>query len=254
MNEKTRTKKKVSGRPALWVDPPLGWKFCPGCHHSIIERAILETVDELGLGGKSIAVIGIGCGAFFVKRLNLDNIYAAHGRAADVSTAIKRVHPDCIVFTMQGDGDCFSIGAGPLMGALTRAENITVFMFNNGHFGMTGGQMAPTTIEDHPTTTTPKGRNPSLAGYPAHVPELIAPMKAVTYTARGAVNNPSNFQRTKGYIKTALKKQMEGDGLSFVEILSACPTHLHMSPVDSLKWMENEMIPEFPLGEFKNID
>jgi len=171
-----------------------------------------------------------------------------------VATAIKRVLRDePIVFTVQGDGDCVAIGAGSLFNAVARAERISVFMVNNANFGTTGGQLAPTTLMGQVTTTTPRGRTPA-EGYPVHVPEVLVNFKGVAYAARGAVHTPANYQRTKRYLKTAFQKQIDGVGFSFVEILAACPPDWHMTPVESLRFIEEKMIPEFPLGEFKNVD
>lgn len=216
-------------------------------------RVIAEVLDELGIDGKTIAVIGIGCNGYISYALNIDRVLGAHGRAPDTATAIKRLRPDTIVFTSQGDGDCIAIGAGSFIAALTRGETITIVMCNNANYGTTGGQMAPTTLMGQVTTTTPKGRDAVMGGYPVHTAELAATFRGVAYSARSALNSPANYQRTKRYLKTAFQKQTDQAGLSFVEVLLACPTNWHLSPVESLKWIEEKMIPEFPLGEFKNI-
>jgi 2-oxoglutarate ferredoxin oxidoreductase subunit beta len=170
-----------------------------------------------------------------------------------MATAIKRSYPDNIVFTVQGDGGLLSIGADPLLGALNRAEKITIIMLNNAVYGTTGGQMAPTSLVGQKTTTTPQGRDVLQTGFPTHAAEMIATFRGVAYSARGALNNPYNYERTKGYVKTAFQKQMNKVGFTFVEILCACPSNWRLSPTDSLKWIEGKMIPEFPLGEFKSL-
>ena len=243
----------VSGSPKSWVRRPGGGLQCAGCHHPTVERLICETVEELEIEYKTIAVAGVGCSTRFVLPVDLDGMVTAHGRAPDVATGIKHSCPDTIVFTVQGDGDCIAIGAGPLIGAASRAERLTIIMVNNANFGTTGGQMAPTSLIGQVTETTIEGRS-SSSGYPMHVPELLATIRGVAYCARGAVNTPANYQRTKKYVRTAFQKQIDDVGLSFIEILSACPPNWRMTPLQSLKWIEENMIPEFPLGEFKNVD
>ncbi|GAF72899.1 unnamed protein product, partial [marine sediment metagenome] len=217
-------------------------------------RAIAEAIDELDMGGKAVSVYGIGCSDFLYYTLYVDTIFGPHGRAPDIATAAKRAYPDNLVFVMEGDGALMAIGAESFLGALTRAEKITVIMFNNTVYGTTGGQLAPTTLVGQVTGTTPKGREPTREGFPTHTAEMVTTFKGVAYSARGAFNNPYNYERTKGYIKTAFQKQIDNIGLSFVEALCACPTNWHMTPEESLKWIEEEMIREFPLGEFKNVD
>jgi 2-oxoglutarate ferredoxin oxidoreductase subunit beta len=238
MNTKETKKEIVSPTPKTVIFPPPG---CPGCQHPTIGRIIAEVLDEMDIADNVIGVAGIGCNAGAIALLN-------------EATAIKRLCPDAIVFTIQGDGDCISIGAGPFIGALTRGEKITIIMCNNANYGTTGGQQAPTTLINQVTTTTSDGRKAATGGYPAHTAELAAVFKGVAYSARAAVNNPANYQRTKKCVKKAFKKQMDGVGLSFVEILSACPPNWHMSPAESLKWINEEMLAEFPLGEFKDVD
>ncbi|MDY6835135.1 MAG: thiamine pyrophosphate-dependent enzyme [Chloroflexota bacterium] len=243
----------VSGTPTQWVRRPGGNIQCAGCHHPSVERLICEVVEELEIADKTIAISGVGCSTRFTVPVDLDGLVTAHGRAPDAATGIKRVHPDAMVFTVQGDGDCIAIGAGPLIGAVSRAERITVIMVNNANFGTTGGQMAPTSLMGQVTETTPQGRSAST-GYPMHVPELLATVKGVAYCARCTVHTPANYQRTKKYVKSAFQKQLDNVGFSFVEILAACPPNWRMSPIQCLKWIEETMIPEFPLGEFKNVD
>jgi len=251
---KVVTKRMVAGRPKLLVRQTAGFVYCPGCHEPLTARVIAEVLDEVGMGGRTIGVFDIGCNSFLLGLLDIDAILTPHGRPPDMATAVKRVYPDNIVFTVQGDGGLLSIGADPLLGALTRAERITIIMLNNAVYGTTGGQLAPTSLVGQKTTTTPEGRDTTQTGFPAHAAEMIAAFKGAVYSARGAFNTPANYQRTKRYIKTAFQKQMDKVGLSFVEILCACPANWGMSPTDSLKWIEEKMVPEFPLGEFKNVD
>jgi len=250
MSDKSVTKVRLTATTVRSVPP----QICPGCQYWTLGRVLAEVLQELDIYGKTIGVVGVGCHGNSVAVLNIDSMLAAHGRAPDVATAIKRLRPDAIVFTIQGDGDCIAIGAGAFIGALTRAERLTIIMCNNANYGTTGGQLAPTTLMGQITSTTPGGRGTGGDGYPTHTAELAAIFKGVAYSARGAINSPVNYQRTKGYIKTAFQKQMEGVGLSFVEVLSNCPPNWHLSPLDSLKWIEEKMVPEFPLGEFKNVD
>ena len=245
-------REKIAGRPDLWLrtaNNPI--PSCPGCHEPTTARAILEVLQEMGLTGDTVMVLGVGCSFAFQSMIDLDYLCCAHGRPPDGATAVKRVlKGKPLVFTVQGDGDCIAIGAGALINAAARAENFTIIMLNNANYGTTGGQLAPTTPLGHVTSTTPQGRS-TKEGYPVRVPELLATFDGVVYTARGAVNTPANYQKTRGYIKKAFQSQMAGQGLSFVEVLCACPPNWHMTPLDSLKWIEQTMIPQFPLGEFK---
>ena len=242
---------KIVGQPSLMM---MILPFaCAGCQNQTVSRIIAETLVELGVDGKAVSIIGVGCAGSLVLSMNVDRTMSAHGRPPDLATAVKRLRPDTFVFTVQGDGDCMAIGAGPFIAALTRGEKISIIMCNNTCYGTTGGQLAPTTVMGEVTATTPDGRQPSTEGYPAHTAELAALFKGTAYSARGAVNTPANYQRTRTYIKTAFEKQINNVGLSFVEVLIACPVNWRMSPVDCLKWIDTEMIPEFPLGEFKNV-
>lgn len=254
-----KMKERVVTRPSLLFDNKLarehGMTICPGCQHTTVGRVIAEVLEEMGLGGKAIGVFGIGCISLSLQALlNFDYVGGGHGRPPDLATAIKRLLPEAVVFTAQGDGDCIAIGAGPLIGALTRGEKFTIFMSNNANFGATGGQWAPTTLLEQVTLTTPEGRQAEREGYPLPTAELVAQFRGVAYSARGALTTPANYQRTKRYVKTAFQKQLGNVGLSFVEILSACPTDWHLTPVESLKWIEEKLMAEFPLGEFKNVD
>jgi len=246
-------KEWVSGTPKLIDLRGMAFPLCAGCGHPLVARLICEAVEELGIGGRAIGVAGVGCSVNIVMMVGTDSMGTPHGRPPDAATGIKRLLPEAVVFTAQGDGDCISIGAGSLFGAVARSEKITVIMANNGNYGTTGGQLAPTTPMGEVTTTTPSGRTPAF-GYPVHVAEVLVPWKGVAYSARGAVNSPASYQRTRGYLKTAFQKQMDNVGFSFVEILTPCPPNFHLSPLQSLSWVEEKMVAEFPLGEFKNVD
>jgi len=243
-------KVKVAALPRTVTVPMPG---CPGCQYPTVGRIIAEVMEELDLDGKAIQVAGIGCHSGTAV-LDVDVIQGSHGGAPDMATAIKRLSPDSFVFTVQGDGDCIAIGAGSFIGALNRAEKITIIMCNNANYGTTGGQMAPTTIIGQRTTTSPGGREGATSGYPMHVAELASTFRGVAYSARGALTNPKDYQRTKRYIRKAFQKQLDRIGLGFVEVLFACPANWHLSPAESVKWVKEKMIPEFPLGEFKDVD
>jgi len=228
---------------------------CPGCGHGLVGKILLEVIEDMGIADRVVAVGGIGCHAMAIMMTKMDRTVGAHGTAPATATGIKQaLYDDAIVITVQGDGDCAAIGAGYLVNAAARAERITVFMLNNANYGTTGGQMAPTTLVGQVTPTTPEGRDAKICGYPLHVPEMLATIKGVAYSARSAVSSPANFQRTKRYIKTAFQKQIDDVGFSFVEVLDPCPINWHMTPVDALEWMEEKQIAEYPLGEFKNVD
>ena len=226
--------------------------FCPGCMHSIVVRLVAEVIEEFGIVDRTILFPGVGCdanGAF--GYLDLDNIVSAHGRACAVASAYKRCNPDNVAITYQGDGDLAAIGFAESMHAANRGDNITVIFVNNVQYGMTGGQMAPTTLEGMKTTTTPYGRNPETEGYPMHVCEMMNLLKRPSYIARGTCTDPKNVLKTKEYIRKALTNQLDGKGFSIVEILSACPSNWGLSPLKCIDFINDKMIPEFPLGEFR---
>ena len=228
---------------------------CPGCGSPLACKAIMEVLEELEIIENSVVVIGVGCAGMGFFGANIDMAMCAHGPSPSVAEGIKQAnYDDVIVFTVQGDGDCAAIGAGYLINSASRGDKITIFMFNNTNYGTTGGQMAPTTLIDQKTTTTPEGRGGSVHGYPIHVPELLATMKGVAYSARGSVHDFKHYQQTKKYVKAALKKQMDGIGLSFVEIITACPVNWHMTPLKSMEWIKEDVLTEYPVGEFKNVD
>jgi len=225
--------------------------YCPGCGHGIVHRLICEIVDELGIREKVIGICPVGCSVVAYDYFDFDMVEVAHGRAPAVATGIKRVRPDQVVFAYQGDGDLASIGTAEIIHAASRGEAFSVFFINNATYGMTGGQMAPTTLLGQKTTTTPFGRNVKEAGYPLRVCELLSSLPGVAYLERVAVNNPSNIRKAKKAIKKSFTLQLERDSFSLVEFLSPCPTCWRLSPLDSLKWLEENMISYFPLGVVK---
>ncbi len=225
--------------------------YCPGCGHGIVHRLICEIVDELGIRQKVIGICPVGCSVVAYDYFDFDMVEVAHGRAPAVATGIKRVHPGQVVFTYQGDGDLASIGTAEIIHAASRGEPFSVFFINNATYGMTGGQMAPTTLLGQKTTTTPFGRNVKEAGHPLRVCELLSSLPGVAYLERVAVNNPSNIRKAKKAIKKSFCLQLERDSFSLVEFLSPCPISWRLSPLDSLKWLEENMISYFPLGVVK---
>lgn len=228
--------------------------YCPGCTHGIVHRLVAEVIDELGVEERTVGVAPVGCAVFAYNYFECDFIEAAHGRAPAVATGVKRTHPECVVFTYQGDGDLAAIGTAETVHAGARGENITVIFINNTNYGMTGGQMAPTTMLGQVTTTSPYGRQKEIQGNPIHVSEMLATLDGVAYAERVAVNNVKNIKQAKKAIKKAFQNQLDGKGFSIVEILSTCPTNWGLSPVDSLKFVEEKMIPFYPLGVYKDID
>ena len=226
--------------------------YCPGCNHGIAHRLVGEAIEELGLSDNVIGVAPVGCSVFAYNYFNCDMYEAAHGRAPAVATGIKRVHPGTCVFTYQGDGDLASIGTAETVHAAARNENITVIFINNAIYGMTGGQMAPTTLVGQKTTTSPYGRSEEWSGAPIKVCEMLSQIPGTYYAERVALNTTANILKAKKAITKAFKYQMEGHGLSIVEVLSTCPTNWGMSPVEALKWLEDNMIPYYPLGVYKD--
>jgi len=225
--------------------------YCPGCTHGIIHRIVAECVDEMNMRENTIGICPVGCSVLAYDYFNFDMLEAAHGRAPAIATGIKRILPDRCLITYQGDGDLASIGMAEIVHASARGEKITVIFVNNTVYGMTGGQMAPTTLLGQVTTTSPYGRKKEEAGYPIRMAELLATNEGSAYISRVAVNNPANVIKAKKSIKKALQTQMKGIGFSMVEVLSTCPTNWGLSPIEGLKWLEENMIPYYPLGEFK---
>jgi 2-oxoglutarate ferredoxin oxidoreductase subunit beta len=226
--------------------------YCPGCGHGIVHRIICEVVDELKIRERLIGVCPVGCSVVAYDYFDFDMVEVAHGRAPAVATGIKRVQPDKVVFTYQGDGDLASIGIAEIIHAAARGEAFTVIFINNATYGMTGGQMAPTTLLGQKTTTTPFGRRAKVEGYPIKIPELLISLPGVSYLERVAVNNPANIRKVKKAIKKAFLLQIDKEKFSLIEVLSPCPTCWKLSPLDSLKWMEEWMFPCYPLGVVKD--
>lgn len=241
--------KKIFSRPESLRDVRM--HYCPGCGHGIIHRLLAEVVDELKIREKVIGICPVGCAVVAYDYWKFDCLEAAHGRALAVATGIKRVRPQNLVFTYQGDGDLAAIGTNETIHAANRGENLTVIFVNNAVYGMTGGQMAPTTLLGQKTATSPGGRNEKYEGYPLKVCELLAQLKAVKYLERVALYSPQQVTKTKQAIKNAFKNQIDNVGFSLVEILSACPTYWGLSPQESLDWIRQVMIKEFPLGRIK---
>jgi 2-oxoglutarate ferredoxin oxidoreductase subunit beta len=226
--------------------------FCPGCHHGTIHRLVAEALDEYELTKKTIGIASIGCSVFLYHYFDVDVVESPHGRAPAVATGVKRARPDHFVFTYQGDGDLAAIGTSEIIHSANRGEDITVIFVNNTTYGMTGGQMAPTTLVGQRTSTSPYGRNQSKDGAPLKIAELLSNLDGVAFSARVAVNNPRNLLDAKKQIRKAFRYQAEGKGFSFIEALSACPTNWGMNPLQANGRVAEELIPYFPLGVFKN--
>ncbi|HOK17978.1 MAG TPA: thiamine pyrophosphate-dependent enzyme [Caldisericia bacterium] len=225
--------------------------YCPGCHHGIVHKLVAELIDEMNLFEKTIIVWPVGCSVVGYEYFKTDGCIAAHGRAPAMATGIKRANPEKFVLSYQGDGDLASIGMAEIVHAAARGEKITVVFINNTNYGMTGGQMAPTTLPGQKTTTSPYGRDPNLCGWPIRVSELLSTIDGAAYIARAALNKPARITQAKKYLKKAFNTQLKGIGFSLVEFISACPVQWHMTPLKSLERIENELIPYYPLGEFK---
>ncbi|MBR4880595.1 MAG: 2-oxoglutarate oxidoreductase [Clostridia bacterium] len=241
---------KVFEKPKSLCDVNL--HYCPGCTHGIIHRLVAEVMDELGIEGKTVGVAPVGCSVFAYDYFNCDMIEAAHGRAPAVATGVKRADPDNIVFTYQGDGDLAAIGTAETVHSAARNENITVIFVNNAIYGMTGGQMAPTTMPGQVTQTSPYGRDTDTVGFPVKVCEMLSQIDGASYIERVAVNNVKNIKNAKKAILKAFKNQVEGKGFSLVEVVSTCPTNWGLSPADALKFVDEKMIPYYPLGVYKD--
>ncbi len=245
----TNTAQMVYTRSASLTDMPT--HYCPGCTHGVAHRLIAEVLDEMALLDQTIGVAPVGCSVFAYWYFNCDFVEAAHGRAPAMATGIKRVLPDRIVFTYQGDGDLASIGMAEIMHAAGRGENITVIFLNNAIYGMTGGQMAPTTLPGQKTSSSPLGRDVEQAGFPLHMSEILATMEGSGYIVRRSLHDPKNIRQAKKAIRTAFETQKAGLGFSMVELLSTCPTNWGITPLDGLKFVEERMIPVYPVGDYK---
>lgn len=239
----------VYERPDSLTD--LSTHYCPGCTHGVAHRLIAEVLGEMGLKGNTIGVASVGCSVFSYNYFDFDFVQAPHGRAPALATGIKRVLPERTVFTYQGDGDMASIGMAEIVHAAARGENITVFFINNTNYGMTGGQMAPTTLPGQKTTSSPNGRDVESQGYPIRVAELLSQLDGASYVARRSLNDPKNIRLAKKAIRTAFEVQQRGLGFSMIELLSICPTNWGMTPVSALKWLEEKMMTYYPVGDYK---
>ncbi|MBO5930078.1 MAG: 2-oxoglutarate oxidoreductase [Clostridia bacterium] len=239
---------QVFKKPHALCDVPL--HYCPGCTHGIVHRLVAEVLDELKIEGKTVGVAPVGCAVFAYDYFNCDMQEAAHGRAPAVATGIKRVHPDKVVFTYQGDGDLAAIGTAETVHAAARGENITIIFINNAIYGMTGGQMAPTTLPGQVTQTSPYGRDPKTQGNPIRVSEMLATTSGAAYIERVSVDCVKNINRAKRAIKKAFETQLAGKGFSMVEVLSVCPTNWGLSPDEAIRWLQENMIPYYPLGVY----
>jgi len=226
--------------------------FCPGCTHGIVHKLVAESIDELGVGGHTVGVAPVGCAVMAYNFFACDMVQAPHGRAPAVATGLSRALPENVVFTYQGDGDLAAIGAAETIHAATRGENIVIIFVNNAIYGMTGGQMAPTTLAGQVTQTTPYGRDLGYAGYPLRVCEMLATLDGVAYVERASVHSVPQIRKAKKAVKKAFENQVNKRGFSLVEVLSTCPTNWGMTPVESLKWLEDNMLPHYPLGVFKD--
>lgn len=240
----------VFDRPKALCD--VGTHYCPGCTHGIVHRLIAEAIDELQIEGKTIGVAPVGCAVFAYNYFNVDMIEAPHGRAPAVATGIKRVNPDNIVFTYQGDGDLAAIGTAETVHVATRGENITTIFINNAIYGMTGGQMAPTSLPNQITQTTPYGRDINTAGYPVRVAEMLSTLDGVALSQRVSVDCVKNINTAKKAIKKGFQNQIDKKGFSLIEVVSACPTNWGLSPVEALDWLRENMLPYYPLGVYKD--
>ncbi len=246
-----KEEKVVFERPHALL--PVVTNYCPGCTHGIVNRLVAEVIDELGIEGDTVGIAPVGCSVMAYNFFGCDMIEAAHGRAPAVATGVKRVHPENIVFAYQGDGDLASIGMAETVHAATRGENITIIFINNAIYGMTGGQMAPTSLPNQVTQTSPYGRDVDTAGYPIRVCELLSSLDGVAYLERVTVDSPKNVRKAKKAIKKAFETQRDGLGYSLVEVVATCPTNWGMTPQQAFVWMRENMLPYYPLGVYKDV-
>ena len=239
----------VYQRPEALAETPT--HYCPGCTHGVANRLIAEVIDEMGIREKAIGVASVGCSVFTYNYLDIDFVQGAHGRAPAMATGVKRALPERVVFTYQGDGDLASIGTAEIVHAATRGENITVFFLNNSNYAMTGGQMAPTSLPGQKTTSSILGRDVETQGYPIRVSEMFATLDGASYIVRRSLHDAKSIRQAKKAIRLAFETQIHGLGFSMVELLSICPTNWGMNPVDATHWLEEKMIPYYPLGDYK---
>jgi len=245
-----RSENKVYSKPELLNNTPM--HYCPGCSHGVVHKLVAEVIKEMGEENNTIAVAPVGCAVFAYKYIDVDWIEAAHGRAPAVATAAKRLNPDRLVFTYQGDGDLAAIGTAETIHAANRGENITIIFINNAIYGMTGGQMAPTTLEGQKTSTTPYGRRIDLNGHPLKISDLLAQLEGTCYVTRQTVHTPAAVRKAKAAIRKAFENSMNGKGTSVVEVVSTCNSGWKMSPEKANEWMVDNMVPFYPLGDLKN--
>lgn len=236
----------------VMTDTPM--HYCPGCTHGVAHRIVAECIEELGLKDKAVGIAPVGCAVFLYRYLDVDMYEAAHGRAPAVATGAKRVHPGNLVFTYQGDGDLASIGAAEIVHAAARGENITAIFINNAIYGMTGGQMAPTTLVGQKTTTSPYGRDADHCGHPIRVSEMLSTMQGAAYIERVSLHDVQHINKAKKAVKKAFEIQMSGKGFSMIEMLSTCPTNWGLSPVEAIGWLKENMLPYYPLGVYKEAE
>jgi len=241
----------VFEKPKALCDVP--FHYCPGCTHGIVHRLVAEVIDELGIEGTTVGVAPVGCSVFAYNYFNCDMVQAAHGRAPAVATGLKRTMPDNVIFTYQGDGDLAAIGTAETVHAATRGENITVIFINNTIYGMTGGQMAPTSLPGQVTQTSPYGRDTATQGNPIRVCEMLSTLDGVALAQRVAVDCPKNVTAAKKAIKLGFENQINKKGFSIIEVLSTCPTNWGMEPNEALEWLRSNMMPYYPLGVYKNV-
>ncbi len=249
MTDLTYAEQLVASRPQALTATPT--HYCPGCTHGTAHRLVAEVLDELGIRARTIGVASVGCSVFAYNYFAHDWVQAPHGRAPALATGIKRVTPEAVVWTYQGDGDLASIGTAEVIHAATRGENLTVIFINNANYGMTGGQMAPTTLPGQVTTSSPTGRDVETMGFPIRAAELISALDGAAYVVRRSLHDPKNIRMAKKAIRTAFEVQARGLGFSMVELLSICPTNWGMTPADSLAWLEEKMVTYYPIGDYK---
>ena len=249
INEIIKPENLVYEKPKLMNDNPM--HYCPGCSHGVIHKLIAEVIAEMGMEDKTIGVSPVGCAVFAYNYIDIDWEEAAHGRAPAIATAIKRLNPSKMVFTYQGDGDLACIGTAETIHALNRGENITVIFINNAIYGMTGGQMAPTTLIGQKATTCQEGRTREQAGMPIRMAEMLSTLDGCAYAERVCVTDIANINKAKKAIKKAFQKQMNGEGFTFIEVLSTCPTNWGMTPLKANQWLKDNMVPYYPLGVIK---
>jgi 2-oxoglutarate ferredoxin oxidoreductase subunit beta len=252
MTDDHASKRALFTRPKSFIGLPL--PYCPGCSHGVLQRLIASTIDELGIRSKVVGISCVGCSIRMWRNIDCDMTQAMHGRGPAVATGLKRSMPDRLIWLVQGDGDMAAIGLAEIIHAAARGERISVFFLNNAYFGSTGGQMAPTTLLGQATTSTPQGRDVGSTGSPLHMAELLATLEGPAYIARVSVCGAGRVRQAQRAIRKAFQVQMAGAGFSLVEVLGICPTNLHLTPTDALAWLEDEMIPCYPLGDLKSPD